>query len=273
MVDVHPIAVAPLFVPGSRPDRFTKAAASGADAVIIDLEDAVTPADKEMARKAVLDHASGLQAPFIVRINARGTPWYDADTKAIRSLDIAAVMLPKAESAADFVDLSARLGHHTAIIALVETAAGLANLPGILQAPNVALVAFGSIDFALDLGCAHESHALLAARSEIVWRSRAAKCGPPLEGVTTDLNSPDVVKADASYAAALGFGGKMAIHPRQVDPIRRAFAPDKTIIAWAQRVMATAASGAARQVDGHMIDRPIIERARRILAPGVRRMT
>jgi len=266
MVDLPHLPIAPLFVPGSRPDRFAKAAASGADAVIIDLEDAVAAVDKEEARKAVLAHANSLKPPVIVRINARGTPWYDNDTKAVSSIDIAAVMLPKAECAADIVDLSARFGHHTAIIALVETAAGLADLPQILAAPNIALIAFGSIDFALDLGCVHEQHALLAARSEIVWRSRAAKCGAPLDGVTTDLDSQDAVEADARYAATLGFGGKMAIHPRQIDPIRRAFTPGEAMIAWAERVMATAASGTAKRVDGQMIDRPVIERARRVLA-------
>lgn len=242
-----------------------KAAESGADAVIIDLEDAVAAADKEVARKAVLEHANGLKPPVIVRINARGTPWYDIDTKAIRSVGIAAVMLPKAESAADIIDLSARFGHYTAIIALVETATGLASLPQILAAPNVARIAFGSIDFALDIGCAHDQQVLLNDRSEIVWRSRAAKRAAPLDGVTTDFNTPDIVEADATHAAALGFGGKLAVHPRQIEPIQRAFRPSEAMIAWAQTVTA-AASGTAIQVDGQMVDRPVIESARRILA-------
>ena len=266
MVDLQHLPIAPLFVPGSRPDRFAKAAASGADAVIIDLEDAVAATDKEKARKSVLEYADGLKPPLIVRINARGTPWYDMDTKAIRSVGIAAVMLPKAESAADIVDLSARFGHHTAIIALVETAVGLANLPQILAAPNVARIAFGLIDFALDIGCAHDQQVLLNTRSEIVWRSRAAKRAAPLDGVTTDFNTPDIIEADAAHAAALGFGGKLAIHPSQIEPIQRAFRPSKTMIAWAQTMMAAAASGTAIQVDGQMVDHPVIERARRILA-------
>jgi citrate lyase subunit beta/citryl-CoA lyase len=266
MVDLLHLPIAPLFVPGSRPDQFAKAAASGADAVIIDLEDAVAAADKEEARKSVLEYADGLKPPVIVRINARGTPWYDMDTKAIRSIGITAVMLPKAESAADIVDLSARFGHHTAIIALVETAAGLANLPQILAAPNVVRIAFGSIDFALDIGCALDQQVLLNARSEIVWRSRAAKRAAPLDGVTRDFNTSDAVEADAAHGAALGFGGKLAIHPRQIEPIQRAFRPSETMIAWAQTMMAATAADMAIQVDGQMVDRPVIERARRVLA-------
>ena len=257
--------VAPLFVPGSRPDRFAKAAASGADAVILDLEDAVAPGSKEDARMAVAKRAGSLGCPVIVRINALGTPWSDADVETVRALPITVVMLPKTEGANDLADLSRKLGRQLSVIALIETAAGLERLSEILGAPNVLCVAFGSIDFALDIGCAHERVALLGARSEIVRRSRAARKPAPLDGVTSRVDSPLAAHRDAKHAASLGFGGKLAIHPTQIEPIRKAFQPRSSVVDWAERVLAVSASGEATRLDGEMVDGPVVERARRIL--------
>ena len=262
--------VAPLFVPGSRPERFPKAAASGADAVILDLEDAVAPASKDGARKAVAERAGSLDCPVIVRINAVGTPWFEADVEAVRALPIAAVMLPKAEGAADLADLGRKLQRQLAVIALIETAAGLERLSETLGAPNILCAAFGSIDFALDIGCAHGRIALLGARSEIVWRSRAARKPAPLDGVTSRVDVPLAAHRDARHAAALGFGGKLAIHPAQVEPIRKAFQPLPSTVDWAESVLAASTSGEATRVDGEMIDGPVVERARRILSRACR---
>ena len=137
MVTLSSTPIAPLFVPGSRPDRFAKAAASGADAVILDLEDAVAPVSKEDARMAVAKHAGSLRCSVIVRINAPRTPWFEADVESVRALPIAAVMLPKAERARDLADLECKLERRLAVIALIETAAGLAHLSEILGAPNL----------------------------------------------------------------------------------------------------------------------------------------
>ncbi|MEK1933608.1 MAG: CoA ester lyase [Pararhizobium sp.] len=265
MVDFLP-PVAPLFVPASRPDRFHKADQSGADAIILDLEDAVAPADKEGARDAVVAHVAGLKSAVIVRINARGTPWHEADLDALAGLNDVTIMLSKAERPEEITNAVLRIGRRIPVIALVETAVGLARLPDLLSTDNVVMAAFGSVDFSLDLGCAHERLALLGARSEIVWRSRAARRAAPLDGVTTDLTNPEVIEDDARHAAALGFGGKLAIHPKQVEAIRQAYRPDERTVAWARNIVSKTASGEAIQVNGEMVDRPVIERARLILS-------
>ena len=254
--------VAPLFVPADRPGRFQKAAASGTDAVILDLEDSVAAAHKEAARTAIIAHAGEFKLPIIVRVNAMGTPWHEADVNALRELNIAAIMLPKAESGADIQKLPTGVP----VIALVETARGLGNLSHILEAPRLAMIAFGSIDFALDLNCSHDQQSLLAVRSEIVWRSRAAKRDAPLDGVTTNLADPSVTERDSTHAASLGFGGKMAIHPKQIALIKTTFQPSEELIVWAKQVLAAAEMGSVTQVNGEMVDRPIIDRARRVLA-------
>lgn len=257
--------VVPLFVPGSRPERFAKADASGADAVILDLEDAVAPLDKDRARDAIVAEAATLKSSVIVRINAAGTSWHHDDLDALRGLDGICIMLPKAEDAADIAAMTSRIGRDLSVIALVESAKGLSCLSHLLDAPAVVAVAFGSIDFSLDLGCADDRLALLAARSEIVWRSRAANRSAPIDGVTTNFANPEIVEADARHAMELGFGGKMAIHPRQIDPIWTSFLPNRKETEWARSILAVAASGEAAQVNGQMVDCPIVERARRIV--------
>lgn len=257
--------IAPLFVPGDRPERFAKAAASGADAVILDLEDAVAADRKAYARECIRSH--GLDgARTIIRINARTSPCFEADLVALREIPVAALMLPKAEHASDVAAIHAALERTVPVIPLIESAAGLAGLTELLGAPGVCIAAFGSVDYALDLGCAHAWEPLLLARGELVLRSRLAGLAAPLDGVTTAIDDPAAVEHDGRRAADLGFGGKLAIHPRQVAAIGRAFLPDEAAVAWAQRVISTADAGAARSLDGEMIDRPVMERARRILA-------
>ncbi|CAN7599036.1 HpcH/HpaI aldolase/citrate lyase family protein [Pararhizobium sp. LjRoot238] len=265
MVDFRP-PVAPLFVPASRPDRFHKADESGADAIILDLEDAVAPTDKERARDAVIGHLAGLKSPVIVRINASGTPWHEGDLEALTGLKDVTIMLPKAERPEEITNAVLRIGRSVPVIALIETAVGLARLPDLLSVENVVMAAFGSVDFSLDLGCAHERMALLNARSEIVWRSRAARRAAPLDGVTTDLSNPEMTKDDVRHAAALGFGGKLAIHPKQVEQIRQAYRPDEQTVTWACNIVSKTASGEAIQVNGEMVDRPVMARARLILS-------
>lgn len=248
---------APLFVPGHRPDRFAKAAASGADAVILDLEDAVPTGDKEAARNALAADFTDL--PVIVRINPAGTPWHEADLAAAAALPIAGIMLPKTERIDDVV----RIARVHSIVALIETVRGLADVRALAAGGSIARLAFGSIDFAADLGCAHEREALLAARSELVFASRLAGLAPPLDGVTTAIDDADAVRQDTLYARALGFGGKLAIHPRQVAVIRDGFFPQADELDWARRVLASGAG--AVTVDGAMVDEPVRIRARALL--------
>ena len=249
---------APLFVPATKPDRFIKAAASGADAVVIDLEDAVASKEKVAARDA-LRSAKG---SFIVRINSSNTLWFDDDVAACKTLGVAAIMLPKVETVAQVERLSI-LSNNAPIIALIESALGLANARAIASS-GVARLAFGSLDFAADLGCAHEPDALLFARSELVMASRLASIAPPLDGVTVAINDAAVLRQDSQRAASLGFGGKLCIHPKQIETVLAAFRPSPDEIAWAKKITLAADDGVA-SVDGTMVDAPVRLRAQRIL--------
>lgn len=254
----------PLFVPGDRPERFAKAMAAGADAVIIDLEDAVAPDAKEHARAGLAAALSGLagSVPVLLRINARGTPWHAGDLAACAGLPIAGIVLPKAESGADCVAVGAATG--LPVVALVESALGLRNAEEIAVAS--CRIAFGSIDFAADLGIAHERDVLLPARFALAVAARLAGQAAPIDGVTTALRDEDVIAEDCRHAVAMGFGGKLIIHPAQIAAARKGFAPSEGECDWARRVLAAVEGGAAAiAVDGAMVDAPVIARARRIL--------
>src|SRR5690606_2898550 len=175
-------------------------------------------------------------------------------------LNMAAIMLPKSERIEDV----ARLAAQRPVIALIETVAGVAGARALATSGHVARLAYGSVDYAANLGCDHVPEALAAARAEIVFASRLGGLLPPLDGVTTELNDRAAVENDARRAAMLGFGGKLAIHPRQVEDICAAFRPAPEQIEWARRVLFSG-EGAVR-VDGAMVDEPVRSRARIILA-------
>lgn len=254
--------IAPLFVPGHRPERFAKAAVAGADAVIIDLEDAVPPEEKAAARaNAAAARLEGI--PVYVRINPAGTPWHAEDLVALAESELAGILLPKAENPVTIEGMRRMIGAMD-VIALIESARGLAAAREI-AAGGVAGLGFGSLDYAADLGCAHTRQALLLARSELVLASRLAGIGAPLDGVTAAIGDDALTEDDARHAAELGFGGKLLIHPRQVAPALRGFAPTAEEVEWAGKVMA-AGGGGAVSVDGMMIDAPVRMRAERILA-------
>jgi citrate lyase subunit beta/citryl-CoA lyase len=259
MVTVGDIC-APLFVPASRPERYSRAAGSGADAVILDLEVAVALADKDAARSLINPHFTHL--PVLVRINPVNTQWFEADLSAVRGHGFAGVILPKAEDAGTVAQIAAALGA-TPLIALVETAPGLAGARAV-AACGVARLAFGSVDFCADIGCAHEAEALLPVRCELVLASRLAGIAPPLDGVTLRIDSPEQARDDARHARKLGMSGKLCIHPRQTGPVREAFLPTPEETKWARRVLASGDGAAA--VDGAMVDEPVRRRARAILA-------
>lgn len=268
MVGFRPLQ-APLFVPATRPDRFRKAAESGADAIIVDLEDAVSPAEKDSARAGLAHGAlDGLPVPVFLRINGRGTTWHGSDLGAVLTLPIAGIVLPKCESSGDLKLLAQRTGREIPVVALVETAVGITELRYIAQGPNVVQFAFGSVDFALDIGADHIRDALAFARSQIVMMSRVCGMPAPLDGVTVAVQDQPLLQDDCRYSVSMGFGGKMAIHPAQVATIRTAFSPSEAELAWARRVLEAekAAKGAAIQVDGMMIDLPVCERARQLLS-------
>ena len=251
-----------LYVPASRPELFAKAARSGADALVLDLEDAVPAADKDRARQGL--ELTPRDMPVIVRINGLRTPWYDDDLAAVARLRPAAVMVPKVEEAGHMRDLATRLGPDLDIVAIVETARGLAQARAIAAAGPVARIAFGSVDFCADLGMTHLREVLLPARLELVLASRLAGIAPPIDGVTTQLDPAEIAGDDARHARALGMTGKLCIHPQQVDPVREAFMPTTAEIDWARRVLAS--GDGAVSVDGEMVDEPVRVRARAILS-------
>jgi len=254
-----------LFVPGDRPERFDKAAASGAHEVILDLEDAVAPAAKAQAREAVAAWlATGRHA--IVRVNGADTEWFEDDLGMAQSGPGAAVMLPKAD--ADSIARIARALPGRRIIALVETVTGYFALRQLATTPGLERIAFGSVDFAGESGIADEGDAMTAIRTQIVLESRLAELAAPIDGVSVEFSDEERMRSDALRSRQLGFGGKLCIHPRQVAVVNAAFLPTAAQLQWAQRVLAAfeASHGAATAVDGKMIDKPVVERARRIAA-------
>jgi len=253
---------APLFVSANRPDRFEKAAGTDADAIILDLEDAVPESEKDSARANLRTGFTG--KPLIVRLNAAGTAWHEADVAALRTLSPAAVMLPKAEDPRALENLWQALGSRIPVLALIESAKGLATARDIAALEGVVRLAFGSIDYCADLGCAHKREVLLPVRSELVLASRLAGIAAPIDGVTAELTDPALAFEDAAHAKDLGMTGKLCIHPKQIAEVRCAFAPGEADIAWARRVLAT--GGGAVAVDGAMVDEPVRIRARAILA-------
>lgn len=261
-----------LFVPGSRPERFAKALASGADRVILDLEDAVAPADKSQARQAISAWLATLdstaRATILVRINDALSPWYAEDLEWLAAQPVGEVMLSKCESAAQVAAVHARMASSAQVLPLIETVRGVMGLNDIARAPHVSRLAFGSIDYLLDLDLPGPGFALDAAATAIAMASRAAGLPPPVAGVTPELDAGRV-SGDLLHARSLGFAAKLCIHPTQVGVVREVLRPDDQTLAWASRVSSawqTASSQGAIQVDGRMVDKPVALRAQRILA-------
>jgi citrate lyase subunit beta/citryl-CoA lyase len=250
-----------LFVPGTRSDRIGKALASGADVAIVDLEDAVAPEDKALARAALAD----VGPRVAVRVNAADTPWFAADCAACRAADVRLVLLPKADAAAQIEAVRAAVPG-CAVIAIVETAAGFENVVAVARAAGVARLAFGHLDLQAELGVADADAPLHYFRTRLVLASRLGALPPPIDGVCTAIDDAAMLAAELDRARRFGFGAKLCIHPRQVDAVNAAFAPTPEEIEWARRIVAAAAGGGAARVDGHMVDAPVVARARAVLA-------
>ena len=256
-----------LFVPGHRPDRFAKAVSAGAQAIIVDLEDAVGPGEKEAARSHVIEWlAAGGRG--LVRVNAADTSWFGGDLAALAAWRPAALVLPKAEPAALQALAEALPG--VPVIALIETVVGLLALPDLVRYAAVRRLAFGNLDFSTDARLPGTGGILDLARFQIAMHARSADLPPPIDGVTVAIDDPAALAADIARARELGFGGKLCIHPRQVEMVNRGFAPSDVEIVWARRVVAAldASDGAAVQLDGKMVDKPMATWALAILADG-----
>lgn len=262
-----------LFVPGTRPERFTKALNSGADAVIIDLEDAVAAQDKDSARNAIRTAWPTFTADekkrLIIRTNAPGTQFYSADLILAQELSVVCLLIPKAESL-DQINGAAQILPNTALIPMIETALGLDHLKEIASSNQVLRLALGNLDLQADLGmvCDAQETELQTARYQIVLASRLARITPPIDGVTPSTDNLARIEGDSQRAKRMGFGGKLCIHPKQIPAVKAAFMPTSEEIEWARKVIAAdqASQGGAVKLDGRMIDRPVVLLAQRTLA-------
>lgn len=257
-----------LFVPGNRPERFDKALNAGADATILDLEDAVPIADKAAAREYVREWLSPAH-PVYVRINAADTPWFADDVAALAAhRGVAGLIVPKTENADMLLRASVDAHDTLKLLPLIETAHAFGSLNAIARAPRVDRLLFGTIDFQVDMGITGDGDELLYFRSQLALASRVAGIGAPVDGVTTTLDDAAVVERETRRARRLGFRGKLCIHPKQIAAVHAAFAYTRDEHEWAQRVIdaANASGGAAVAVDGKMVDTPVILKAQEILA-------
>jgi citrate lyase subunit beta / citryl-CoA lyase len=273
-----------LFAPGNHARRVEKALSLDADAVILDLEDAVAIAEKP-ATRAVVAAAFGRprRGLLYVRVNAVDTEFCHGDLMAIVHPGLDGIILPKVESAAGLATIDwllAQLERERGLpigaidlVPIIETARGVRQIDAILGAgTRIRRVAFGAGDFTLDVNMTwSRSEAELAhARAVIVTASRAAGIEAPLDTVWVDLTDPEGLEASARTALGCGFQGKMCIHPDQIAVVNRVFTPSDSEIEFAERVVAAFAKAeadgsAAIQLDGKFIDYPIVYRAQRVL--------
>jgi citrate lyase subunit beta/citryl-CoA lyase len=278
-----------LFAPGNHARRVEKALTLPADAVILDLEDAVAVSEKPATRDLVVAaFGRPRHGRLYVRVNAYTTDWCHGDIVTIARSGLDGIILPKVEIADQLcsVDwLLANLERERGLpvggidlIPIIETAPGMSNIGAIAgSGSRTKRLAFGAGDYTLDLGMvwSRDVLELLAARSAVVMASRAAGIEPPLDTVWADLRDAEGFARSAERAAALGFQGKMCIHPDQVAVTNAAFSPSEQQLSWARRVVAAFNEAetkglASIQLDGQFIDYPIVQRARQVVAQGAR---
>ncbi len=253
-----------LFAPGHNAKLLNRVFQAGADAVMLDLEDAVPPEAKQTARAMVaevlLDH------PAWVRVNAAQTAWCEADLAAVADRAFG-IRIPKVESAADVHWVSKR-AHGKPIICAIESARGVLAAQEIAAVPGVRFLAMGGVDLQRDLNTTGGNLQTLYARSHLVLASRAAGIEPPIDSVFPLLEDTDGLRDQALFARSLGFFGKSAIHPRQIDILHDVFTPTDGEIEWAQSVLAgfeEAGGGGFALPSGEFVDLPVADRARRLL--------
>jgi citrate lyase subunit beta/citryl-CoA lyase len=276
-----------LFAPGNEPGKVAKAAAFGADAVILDLEDAVPDAEKVATRAAVRAALAALRGCLVaVRVNGFHTGLTTGDVAGVVGPGLDGIVLPKAESAEHVLTLAALLEEaearagmpagHVRILPLVETARGLLRASEIAAAsPRVITLCFGSGDFTRDLDLpalrwSVDGLELLHARARLVVDARAAGRARPIDGPYLAVRDAAGFEADCAVARRIGMQGKLCIHPSQVGPANRLFGPDPEEVAFCRRVVADFAAAVARgsasiTVEGVFVDYPIADKARRIV--------
>jgi citrate lyase subunit beta / citryl-CoA lyase len=253
-----------LFAPGHNEKLVAKVFAAGADAVVLDLEDAVPPDAKELARSMVAAAVSGASA--IVRVNAPRTAECAADLEAVAA-KAAGIRIPKCESAADVAWVAER-APGVPLICAIETATGVLAAQEIAAVPGVAHLSMGGVDLRRDLGAGSGNLQTLYVRSHLVVVSRAAGLDPPIDSVYPHLNDEAGLREQTEFARSLGFFGKSAIHPRQIPVLHEVFTPSDEEIGWALQVLdafESAGGAACRLPDGEFVDLPVADRARRLL--------
>ena len=258
-----------LFVPGTKPDRFAKALASGADCVCVDLEDAVPADEKDSARSAALS-AIGEGQTLALRINGVRTRAGLADILALTEASVrpAVLLIPMVEDAAEVAIVRAVLNDaNIALIPLIETVRGLTNAHAIAAEAQVAMLMFGGGDFSAELGVALAWEPLLTARAQLVMAAKGAGKGA-MDVPFIHMADADGLAAESAAARDLGFTAKAAIHPAQIEAIHAAFRPSADQIAEAEAALTAydAAGGAAIRFNGKLLEAPIIARYRQILA-------
>ena len=261
-----------LFAPGSEERKLVRALESDADAVVADLEDAVAPLGKPAARDLTIRLLAEVEtgAARLVRVNAVGTAWHDDDVEAVAASAVDGVVLPKATAAAvavvaERVDLP--------VVAIVETAVGLREAFAIASHPSVQALMLGAVDLGLQLGLEprDDAHEILFARSSLVVDSAAAGVRAPVDRVWVAVRDLDGLARDCALGRSLGFRGKALVHPDQIAPTHRAFAPSDDELRRARDVVAAferaeAAGLGVVALNGEMIDAPVVERARELLS-------
>ncbi|MCQ6268376.1 CoA ester lyase [Fictibacillus sp. WQ 8-8] len=272
-----------MFVPGSDSRKIEKTRQLEADVIIFDLEDAVAVSEKEVARTKVKQALQQYPRPYnVVRVNAANTPYFIEDVKEMVKYGAKAIMLPKSETSEQILLLKEILSNAEKeqgldytidIIPLIESARGVHQVDQIAaSSTRIKCLAFGSVDYALDIDgeLTKEGFELLYARSRIVNVSRAIGIEQPIDAVFTDIKDREGLKKETQFVKRLGFQGKLVVHPNQIDVVNQAFVPSKEDIENAQLIISAymessqEGSGAV-EVNGKMVDYPIVERAKRIL--------
>lgn len=264
-----------LFAPGSEREKLERALESDADAVIADLEDSVLPSEKERARDVVLEafgRSSG-RSLRLVRINGARTRYFADDLVAISSAAFDGIVLPKAST-----DGVAAIGADTPVVAIVETAEGLAGARELAETPGVAALLLGAVDLGRELGLQRRRDGLelVHPRAELVLASALAGVRAPIDSVFTDVRDQHGLEEDARRGRSLGMRGKACIHPAQIEVVNRVFAPSDQEIERAHAMIkayeaAESTGHGSVAVDGELVDLPVLERARAVLAEANRR--
>ena len=261
-----------LYVPGHRADMLAKAAGRGADALIVDLEDAVPADAKADARAAAEAFLNDRPAGVDVWVRVNAGPLLEEDVRAIAPARPEGVLLPKVSSADDVVRLDVLLGEgDAAVVPLIETASGVLDAPAIARAPRVVRLAIGEADLSAELGIvpSDDQRELVPMRAQIVLASAAAKIAAPIGPVSTDFADLGAFRRSTDALRKQGFGGRAAIHPSQVDAINDVFTPSPDTVAAARDLVArfdAGGGGAMLDAEGRMIDEAVVRAARRVLA-------